>query len=57
LRHEIRPWNLIYAETAERLKKPESGTEVSVDSSPHTGAGSEMPLKGAENHGKVGSGH
>jgi len=57
LRHEIRPWNLIYAETAERLKKPESGTEVSMDSSLHEGAGSEIPLKGAETHGKVGSDH
>jgi len=33
LRHEIRPWNSIDAESAERLKKPESGTGVSVDSS------------------------
>jgi hypothetical protein len=35
LRYEIRPWNSICAETAGRLRKPESGPVVSRDSSRH----------------------
>jgi hypothetical protein len=56
LRHEIRPWNSIDAETAERVRNPESGTGVGADSLLHTGAKSRMPLKGAETQRKVGSG-
>jgi len=48
---------LVEAETAERLRKPESGTEVGVDSLPHDGARPGMPLKGVETPGKVSSGH
>jgi hypothetical protein len=33
LRHETRPWNSVKAKTAERLRKPESGPVVSLDSS------------------------
>jgi len=57
LRHEIRPWNSIDAETAERVRNPESGTGVGLDSSFQTGARSRMPLKGTETQGKVGSGY
>jgi hypothetical protein len=56
LRHEIRPWNSIDAETAERVRNPESGTGVGADSLLHKGAKSRMPLKGAETQRKVGSG-
>jgi len=48
---------LIEAETAEGLRKPESGTEVGVDSLLHDGARSGIPLKGVETPGKVSSGH
>jgi hypothetical protein len=46
---------LVDAETAERLRKPESGTEVRVDSSLQQGARSRIPLEGAETQWKVGS--
>jgi hypothetical protein len=40
------------AETAERLRKPESGSAVRLDSSPHQGAWLRMSLKSAETIGK-----
>jgi hypothetical protein len=46
LRHEIRPWNSVFAETAERLRKPESGPVVRPDNSSHEGSWVEDTVEG-----------
>jgi hypothetical protein len=39
-------------ETAERLRKPESGTEAALDKPPHTGRAQENVVEGTRNLGE-----
>jgi hypothetical protein len=55
LRREIEPWNLRLLETAEGLRKPESGTEVELTLRLKQGAHAGMPSKGRTTSRKVGS--
>jgi hypothetical protein len=47
LRHEIRPRNPGVAKTAERLRKPESGSEAGVNEPSHYGARQGDAVEGA----------